>query len=62
MNILNIEHISKIFGDKVIFDDISYGVHDGDTGRERSSMILTILCCGTRGLALLVQMGAASPR
>lgn len=30
MNILNIEHISKIFGDKVIFDDISYGVHDGD--------------------------------
>lgn len=30
MNILNIEHISKIFGEKVIFDDISYGVHDGD--------------------------------
>ena len=30
MNILNIEHVSKIFGDKKIFDDISYGIHDGD--------------------------------
>ena len=30
MNILNIEHISKIYGDKVIFDDISYGIHEGD--------------------------------
>ena len=30
MNVLNIEHVSKIFGDKVIFDDISYGVHEGD--------------------------------
>ena len=30
MNVLNIEHISKIFGDKVIFDDVSYGIHDGD--------------------------------
>ena len=30
MNILNIEHISKIFGDKVIFDDVSYGIHEGD--------------------------------
>lgn len=30
MNILNIEHVSKIYGEKVIFDDISYGVHDGD--------------------------------
>lgn len=30
MNILNIEHVSKIFGDKVIFDDVSYGVHEGD--------------------------------
>lgn len=30
MNILNIEHISKIYGDKVIFDDISYGIHAGD--------------------------------
>lgn len=26
MNILNIEHIHKIFGDKVIFDDISCGI------------------------------------
>lgn len=30
MNILNLEHISKIFGEKVIFDDVSYGVHEGD--------------------------------
>lgn len=30
MNILNIEHVSKIFGDKTIFDDISLGVHQGD--------------------------------
>ena len=30
MNILNIEHVSKIFGEKKIFDDISYGIHEGD--------------------------------
>ena len=30
MNILNIEHISKIYGEKVIFDDVSCGIHDGD--------------------------------
>ena len=30
MNILNIEHVSKIFGEKKIFDDVSYGIHDGD--------------------------------
>lgn len=30
MNILNIEHVSKIFGEKVIFDDVSYGIHQGD--------------------------------
>ena len=30
MNVLNIEHISKVFGEKVIFDDVSYGIHDGD--------------------------------
>ena len=30
MNILNIEHVSKIYGDKVIFDDVSYGIHHGD--------------------------------
>lgn len=30
MNILNIEHVSKIFGEKNIFDDVSYGIHDGD--------------------------------
>ena len=30
MNILNMEHISKVYGDKVIFDDISVGIHQGD--------------------------------
>lgn len=30
MNIINIEHISKIYGEKVIFDDASYGIQEGD--------------------------------
>ncbi len=30
MNIINIEHISKTFGDKVIFEDASFGIHEGD--------------------------------
>ena len=30
MNILNIEHISKVFGEKQVFDDISCGIHQGD--------------------------------
>lgn len=30
MNVLNIEHISKIYGEKVIFDDASFGVQEGD--------------------------------
>ena len=30
MNILSIEHISKIFGEKVIFDDVSYGIQEGE--------------------------------
>lgn len=30
MNILNMEHITKVYGDKVIFDDISVGIHQGD--------------------------------
>lgn len=30
MNILNIEHVSKIYGDKTIFDDISFGIQQGD--------------------------------
>ena len=30
MNIINIEHISKIFGDKVIFQDASCGIQEGD--------------------------------
>ena len=30
MNIINIEHISKVFGEKQVFDDISCGIHRGD--------------------------------
>ena len=30
MNILNIEHVSKVFGEKVVLDDVSYG---GASGR-----------------------------
>lgn len=30
MNVLNIEHVSKLYGEKKIFDDVSYGIHEGD--------------------------------
>ena len=30
MNVLNLEHISKTYGEKVIFDDISCDIHQGD--------------------------------
>ncbi len=30
MNIINIEHISKIYGEKVIYDDASFGIQQGD--------------------------------
>ena len=30
MNIINIEHISKRFGDKFLFEDASFGVQEGD--------------------------------
>lgn len=30
MNILNVEHVSKVFGEKVVLDDVSYGIHQGD--------------------------------
>ena len=30
MNIINIEHISKIFGGKTIFEDASCGVQEGE--------------------------------
>lgn len=30
MNILNIEHISKTYGEKVIFDDVSCGIQEGE--------------------------------
>ena len=30
MNILNIEHVSKVFGEKTIFEDVSFGIQEGD--------------------------------
>ncbi len=30
MNILNIEHVSKVFAEKTIFDDVSFGIQEGD--------------------------------
>ena len=30
MNIINLEHISKIYGEKTIFQDASFGVSEGD--------------------------------
>lgn len=30
MNIINVEHISKIYGEKTIFQDASFGVAQGD--------------------------------
>ena len=30
MNVLNVEHVSKLYGEKKIFDDVSYGIHEGD--------------------------------
>ena len=33
MNVINIEHISKIFGEKKVFDDISCGMWQMENGR-----------------------------
>ncbi len=30
MNVLNLEHISKIYGEKKVFDDVSFGIHEAD--------------------------------
>ena len=30
MNIINLEHINKIYGEKVIFEDASFGIQQGD--------------------------------
>lgn len=30
MSIINIEHVSKIYGDKTIFEDVSFGIQEGD--------------------------------
>ena len=51
MNILNIEHIHKIFGDKVIFDDISCGIDQGEkigiigvNGTGKTTLLRVIAC------------------
>ena len=50
MNILNIEHISKIYGEKVIFEDASFGVQEGDkvgiigiNGTGKSTLLKSLL-------------------
>ena len=30
MNIINVEHISKVFGEKTIFEDASVGIQEED--------------------------------
>lgn len=30
MNVMNIERISKVFGEKVIFREASFGIQEGD--------------------------------
>lgn len=30
MNVLNVEHISKLYGDRMIFDDVSFGIQEAD--------------------------------
>ena len=30
MNIINVEHLYKIYGEKIIFDDASFGIQKGD--------------------------------
>ena len=49
MNILNIEHISKVFGEKIIFDDASFGLDEADkigivgmNGTGKSTMLKVI--------------------
>ena len=37
MNVINIESISKIYGEKIIFKDASFGIHEGDKMQDRLS-------------------------
>ena len=30
MNVLNIEHVSKLYGDKMVLGDVSYGIQEGE--------------------------------
>ena len=62
MNILNIEHISKVYGEKVIFDDISCGIQEGEkigiigingTGKSTLLRILAGLEEGDEGQAIM---------
>ena len=56
MNIINIEHISKIFGEKVIFEDASFGIQQGDkigivgiNGTGKSTLLRMIAGAGGTG-------------
>ena len=62
MNILNIEHISKVYGEKVIFDDISCGIQEGEkigiigingTGKSTLLRILAGLEEGDKGQVIM---------
>ena len=47
MNIINIEHISKIFGEKVIFEDASFGIQQGIRLVLWGLMVpASLQCCG----------------
>ena len=35
MNVVNIEQISKIYGEKTVFDHASFGIQQGDKNRYR---------------------------
>ena len=53
MNVLNMEHISKVYGDKVIFDDISVGsireIRLGSSGSMEPENNLSSDSCRTGG-------------
>lgn len=49
MNILNAENLTKVYGEKILFDDISFSIEEGDkigilgvNGAGKTSLIKTI--------------------
>lgn len=39
MNILDIEHVGKHFGERTVFDDLSYGIHSHDKMHDKIGII-----------------------